>query len=457
MRRRLQAALSFTLPCLLPLLQPVRLCLHQFLSSQDAARLMQTSSSITAFLLAGYEFDDHIFTYHTMAEAKRSFAFYARNHMRVLSMCLPHDCDEPLVVSETGQSVLPASLVALMLGEESSSGALSKSAVYAALRDREAEEAEVWDEGGWAEYGGRWLTRLVRQWEETNSCSTWGLVPYRTGAGFFDKPIPPGALPHSLRCLLFNNNYNQPLQVGSIPEGVEVVQFGHNFSQSLQAGQLPASLTHLALNSYFNQPLLPGVLPAGLRRLHLGDQYNHPLLLGTLPSSLQQLSLSEDFNQPINPGTLPTSLTHLRLSDLFNQPLQPGSIPHGVVRLHLGFSFNRPLLPGVLPTSLRELAISYQYQRALQPGSLPDGLRVLAFHPCSDFQQPLQFGVIPASVVVLSMSREYRAELVAGGIPATTRWLRLPIVYAGRDLRGVLSPGTRVVWWEKREADAEDE
>ena len=33
-----------------------------------------------------------------------------------------------------------------------------------------------------------------------------------------------------------------------------------------------------------------------------------------------------------------------------------------------------------------------------------------------------------------------------GGIPATVRWLQLPKSYAERDLHGVLSPATRVLW-----------
>ena len=71
---------------------------------------------------------------------------------------------------------------------------------------------------------------------------------------------------------------------------------------------------------------------------------------------------------------------------------------------------------------------------------------MLAFHPYSDFQQPLQPGVIPGSVIVVSMGQQYKQELVAGGIPSTVRWLRLPASHAEKDLSGVLSPATRVMW-----------
>ena len=55
---------TYTGPCLLPFLQPVRLCLHGFVSSgDDAARFMQASRFITASVLAGYAFLDHAFTF----------------------------------------------------------------------------------------------------------------------------------------------------------------------------------------------------------------------------------------------------------------------------------------------------------------------------------------------------------------------------------------------------------
>ena len=104
--------------CLLPLLQPVRHCLHPFVSSRDAARLRQTSRSITACLLSGYVFLDHVFfdCFPATADVKRSLAFYAHYDMRITRMGLPEEWNEPLVDSESGRSVLPASLIALTLG-----------------------------------------------------------------------------------------------------------------------------------------------------------------------------------------------------------------------------------------------------------------------------------------------------------------------------------------------------
>ena len=429
--------------CLLPLLQPVRLCLHAFLSDRDATRLMQTSHSIAASLLADHAFVDHVFTHHSLTKARQSFAFYARYHMRILRLCLPKTWNAPLVDRKSGRSLLPASLLSLTLGSDP----LRQSIAYCPLDRDELQGEKLCDEEGRVVYGEREVNDLIRRWEEAGTCDTWDLRPYGGRAGIFNLPIPPGALPHSLRFLQLGRRFDQPLQVGSIPDSVEVLQLGAEFNQRLEAGHLPVSLTQLMCDGCYNQTLRPGVLPAGLRRLRLGHSYDQRLTPGALPSQLQQLSLGLRFNQPLSPGAIPPLVTHLRLSYMFDQPLLLGSISQGVVRLHLGDQYNQPLLSSVLPTSLRELVISRCYTHALLPGSLPDGLQVLAFSRGAKFQHTLQPGVLPASVVAVSMSQLYEQRLVAGGIPSTVRWLRLPGEYAEEDLSGVLSPGTRVVWW----------
>ena len=448
-RRRLQAdqdALSSTPPCLLPHLHSVRHCLHPFLSATDAARLMRTSRSIITDLLFDYALADHVFTYRSVADAKRSFVFFARYHMRILRLCLPADWDEPLVDSATGRSVLPATLVALTIGDEQTM-ARGKCVAFAAFDGGHLPELESDGEEDAAEEGKDEFHRRTRRVERGSGLH---VLQYESCEGAFDQPIPPGALPRSLRFLQLGSHFDQPLQAGSIPDGVEVLHFGWSFDQPLQAGHLPASLTHLVFGQYYDQPLLPGALPAGLRLLRLSANFNHPLLPGVLPSTLQQVSFGRCYHQPLSPGVIPSSVTHLRLSDKFIQRLQPGIIPEGVVHLHLGVCFDHPLRPGVLPTSLRELVMSGSGNSDLLPGSLPDGLQALIFPTCADFQRSLQPGVIPASVSVVSMNDRYIADLVAGGIPATVRWLQLPHSYACQDLSGVLSPATRVRYWAKR-------
>ena len=438
--------------CPLLSLTPVRQCLHPFLSDEDAARLMRASRSITETLLSGYAFVDHAFTFYSraLADVKCCIDLYARYHMRIVRMCLPRGWNRPLVDDSTGQSLLPLSLVCLAIGFDCGEENVARSAAYAPL-DGSADKRHVagtvtdssgrQDRGSEREGDDREFWRLFRSME-------WGshIWHYSDCLGAFNKPIPPGALPHGLRFLQLSGEFNQPLQVGSIPDTVEVLQFGVSFDQLLEEGQLPASLEYLLLGFLHNQPLLPGVLPAGLKRLSLAVHYNQLLQPGTLPPRLQQLALGELYKLPLNPGVIPPSVTRLRLSRHFNQPLQVGSIPYGVEYLNLGSRFDQTLSPGVLPRSLRQLVVSLELEHDLLPGSLPDGLEVLAFDGRSLFQQSLQPGIIPSELIALSMGDTYAAKLVAGGIPATVRWLRLPVRYRKADLSAVLAPATRLVW-----------
>ena len=434
-------------PCLLLLLQPVRGCLHPFLSAADAARLMQASRFTAVTLLSGYAFVDRVFAYEhdTVDDVKRSLAFYARYHIRILRMCLPADWDEPLIDQETGQSLLPASLVALTIGQSR-----GLSVAHAAFDDSGSEqEGENGEKEEHTDEEADFYRRVRPVDTDGHDEGTaWDVLQFGACDGRFNLPIPPGALPSGLRFLQFGTHFNQKLQVGSIPDSVQVLQFGECFNQAVRIAHLPASLTHLVLG-HFSYPLRPGMLPAGLRRLHSG--IGQMVLPGALPAQLQHLSLGVMFDQSLDNTLIPLSVTHLRFGVRFNQPLQLGSIPHALVHLNLGFYFDHPLLPGVLPTSLRELVLSVSFNQPLQPGSLPDGLNVLAFSVSynnqSKFQQQLQPGVIPTSVTVVSMGKQYGAALVAGGVPSSVRWLRLPASFAGEDLSGVLSPSTRVVTW----------
>ena len=426
--------------CLLPLLQPVRHCLHRFLSAEDAARLMQTSRCTAAALLSGYAFVDHAFLFNrrSVADVKRCLALCARFHTRIQHMCLPRDWNEPLVDASTGRPVLPPSLLALVLGQNSTEDERRPVAYVPSNESIDDEESEQCHEVSYRRVRPHGAP-MLRSWP-------WDVLRYSGCVGRFGQPIPPGALPHGLRFLQFNDTYDQPLQDGSIPSTVEVLQLSWRFNQPLQVGHLPASLTHLVLGFRYEQPLLPGQLPAGLLRLHLGG-FNYPLQPGILPPLLLQLSFGQAYNQPLRPGVIPASVVRLRLSERFDQPLQMGSIPEGVVHLNLGWCFDQPLLRGALPSSLRELVIGHEFNQPLQPGSLPDGLEVLVFSKRAVFRQPLLPGVIPASVIAISMGKKYRAELVAGAIPATVKWLRLSTSYKFPDLSATLAPSTHVEWW----------
>ena len=109
----------FTPPCLLPLLQPIRQCLHRFLRSKDAVRFMRTGR-LAVDLLHDYAFIDHAFTYKSARDVESSIVFYRSCRMRILCMCLPYEWNESLIDRSTGLSMLPASLVALTLGDDRS-------------------------------------------------------------------------------------------------------------------------------------------------------------------------------------------------------------------------------------------------------------------------------------------------------------------------------------------------
>ena len=108
---------------------------------------MQTSRDIAASLLHGYAFVEHVFAYDssTVADIQRSLAVYASYDMRIVRMCLPKEWNEPLVDADSGQPLLPRSIVALTLGaryhvEE------APSAAYTAF---DAESAVKVDKDSW--------------------------------------------------------------------------------------------------------------------------------------------------------------------------------------------------------------------------------------------------------------------------------------------------------------------
>ena len=447
--------------CLLPLLQPVRLCLHPFLSDDDAARLMRASRSVTTLLLSGFSFAEHVFTPRCIADVKRAVAVYERYNMRILRICAIGAWSGPLIDRKSGRSVFPASLLALTFGwMEIHSDNVDRwpHAANAAFDSRPGEACGEEVSSGRPSEFNRLMgaVRVIARGNENDR--SWDVMQYRGYGGATYMSLPPGSLPPGLRFLQINDSYVLPLQVGSIPDSVAFLQLGRDFNRPLAVGHLPASLTHLVLSfssdsrpwgGCFSQPLLPGVLPAGLRRLRVGPSWNHYLLPGALPLQLVELSLGSAFNLPIHPGVIPASVRRIRLSDAFDQPLQVGSIPHGVTHLQLGLRYDQPLPPGVLPATLRELAISQSFSQPLQVGSLPDGLVALAFHIHAAYQHVLQPGIIPASVQALDMGGSYRQQLVAGGIPATVRWVMLPLRYSRHGRDSMLAPSTKIAaWWD---------
>jgi len=214
--------------------------------------------------------------------------------MRIIRMCLPFRWDEPLVDSHSGHSLLPPSLIALLLGRETvySTG---KSVVHAFFDGSGGRGSSSSRTGKRTEQTDRHMGDMLRiiasergeRIDCAQSMELWSMCRHGEIEGRFNQPLPADALPHGLRFLQCSNDFNQPLEVGSIPGTVEVLEFRRDFNQPLEAGHLPASLTHLVFGAYYNQPLPPGVLPSTLRELALGMTFNQPLLPGSLPNGLQ--------------------------------------------------------------------------------------------------------------------------------------------------------------------------
>ena len=103
--------------------------------------------------------------------------------------------------------------------------------------------------------------------------------------------------PPSLRCLPFENAFNQPLDA-PLPASLTALQFGARFNQSL--GLLSPLLVTLVFGAEFNRPLHP--LPVALRTLRFGQKLNQPIVLRVLPPALQTLGFSSAFERQLLPN-----------------------------------------------------------------------------------------------------------------------------------------------------------
>ena len=291
------AARSLPSP-LLTVLGPVHRCLHPFLDDGDAARVLRVSRSVAMALLSGYAFASHVFHPSSAAHVQQTTALYERYGLRVTRMSLPYDFQEPLqeerksnddgmgASAPARRSILPSSLVALVMGEvdpsRSANSLFPNIPALTSIGELRVDTAPLAD--GDDEY-----QRLLHRVDHRTS---WRLEPYASACGEFQRCIPPGALPQGLRFLQLPHDFSEPLERGSIPSSVTFLQFGYHWKRRIGRGVLPSSLTHLLLGYGATEPFRPGELPSSLLQLHLGG-YNVELEEGTLPSSLRCLDMGE--------------------------------------------------------------------------------------------------------------------------------------------------------------------
>lgn len=132
-----------------------------------------------------------------------------------------------------------------------------------------------------------------------------------------DKIIIPSSLVY-----LELNYYDYPIKKNDIPEGIECIKL-LNFNKEIEKGALPKSLKKLIFNINFNQSL-DGVLPENLEYLKLSAQYNQPLLNGILPKSLRIFEFSENYGvidsgQPLENLFIPDNVNFIIINELNTQ------------------------------------------------------------------------------------------------------------------------------------------
>ena len=133
-------------------LGPVRHCLLAFLDDGDAGRFLRAGHSTSLALLSGYAFTSHVFRPSSAAHVQQTTALYERYGLKVTRMCLPYAFQEPLLEERkvegeaAGQrrSILPSSLVALVMGEVDPSRSANSLFAHIAALDSVGELRSTW-------------------------------------------------------------------------------------------------------------------------------------------------------------------------------------------------------------------------------------------------------------------------------------------------------------------------
>ena len=213
-------------------LVPVRLHFRRFLSESDVARLMGLSAAFTSAVLSGYVFVQHIFVAQCPPQLTRLVTIYKRYGLLITRMVLSHSFNASLVDSD-GRSLLPSSLIALMLGYETAEH-FEIGSPFFAMADWKAGASKKANSA----LQRRRASRLIKVPSGHAFPAIWGT---------FNTPLVPGCLPAGLRFLQLSSNFNQPLQSeGVFPRSLFFIQFGYMFDQP-SVFNLPSTVTHLVV------------------------------------------------------------------------------------------------------------------------------------------------------------------------------------------------------------------
>ena len=233
-QRKLEGEAHAALNRLTGALGPARFVLHLFLEDDDAARLMRVSRSVTAAVLVGFRFIQHTFSVDSSAQLHRLRAVYESQGLLITRMETLSSFNEPLEDGEGG-SLLPPSLIALMLGEEVETSDDQEESMLDAV---DAYQAHALSRGGYDEANRRSdFAQLMAELK-------W---PFTDLQGDFDRSLPVGCLPKSLRFLIFPPTFNQPILPHSLPFTLLYLQMGERWDQRVDGGWLCESVRHVAL------------------------------------------------------------------------------------------------------------------------------------------------------------------------------------------------------------------
>ena len=212
-------------------LAPVRQSFHGFLTDGDAARLMRVSDAFASAVLEGYAFTWRIFTVESRQQLRRLVALYDSYGLLITRMRLSHSFNASLVDSK-GRSLLPLSLIGLLLGHIP---------IWLILETGFFDVAEQWEKVSGAEGVDEEGRSAAQQLME--ECD-W---PFHPICGEFNTPLVPGSLPDGLRFLAFGDAYDQPVHPDCFPPSLAFVQFGYMFDQAT-VSVLPDSVHHVVLH-----------------------------------------------------------------------------------------------------------------------------------------------------------------------------------------------------------------
>ena len=169
-------------------------------------------------------------------------------------------------------------------------------------------------------------------------------------------------VPHRLKELYLNDNYNQSIEKGILPVGLKKLVFGSCYNQKIENDVLPPTLKYLEFDDDYDTDIDANVLPKKLKTLIFGLSFNKLIVPGVLPPSIKFLGFGQKFCQEILENSLPLNLEVLEfgnacLSSWYDKPLKKNILPKNLQKLIIGsYAYDHSLIES-LPTNCKTLQL----------------------------------------------------------------------------------------------------